>query len=79
MLPTRSRGVAELPSSELVDDDDIHDRTTANMPIAAAYVAARVEDDDLDTGIYARPNEVDLLLAMVDASEASGSILIEID
>jgi hypothetical protein len=37
------------------------------------------DDDEADTGIYARPDEVDLLLAMVDASEASGSIIIEID
>lgn len=46
---------------------------------AVADVHVLVDDDDLDTDIYVRPNEVDLLLAMVEASEASGSIIIEIE
>jgi hypothetical protein len=94
MLPTRRRrpSFVELDSSLLVDDDpscdtprlvnetdNVHTRPTGVMRIAAVATAILASDDERDTGTYQRPNEVDLLLAMVDASEASGSITIDFD
>ncbi len=71
--------VIELPSAELVEDET--DRPTAVMAAAVrtALLAGARDPDDVDTGVYTRTNEVDRLLAMVDASEASGSIIIEFD